>query len=486
MAEEEALRDMLLGSLVSLTSKTGIRYEGTLAVINLVDRSIVLKDVKFLGTEDRDVALKVPPSDTIYDKIMFQSKDIKDVEVKSSTCTQDKDPIFDDPAVIQAHCSEDAFVPTSCVTANTGSSQDSSSHASEIGLPPNLSSGPRSPHFAPPPPKDCGFTAPMHLEGSRRVPDGLQTQQQSSVQPRPAPWIAPSLLQRSQDPAKNESSPIRAPTFPDLELPKYPPPIRTSSWKLRSNFYPGECSYRASASRSMKAPIQAHPFPALGPNPPLPVFAKASAQPSRKAQEEVGMVREAQAGAKEDVEMVQASPAGLPVPTSLTAKRPLLHFPPPPVHRASYPAIAFKEDFDFEAMNEKFNKAEVWGNLGKSFNSQEVGSGSEDQTDSVTVKAGYAKDEFFDSLTSNFNRRTTFSERMRIDTETFGEEAWQWGSRGRGWGGRGRGWGGRGRAGRGYPPGGYPPRRHGNTRRGSRYSMSPGGAGSTSNWPYRP
>ncbi|KAE9612185.1 hypothetical protein Lal_00022268 [Lupinus albus] len=136
----------------------------------------------------------------------------------------------------------------------------------------------------------------------------------------------------------------------------------------------------------------------------------------------------------------------------------------------------FTEDFDFIAMNEKFNKDEVWGHLGKSKHSKdgeeiasdEYYSQNEEGNGDVSkleAKPIYNKDDFFDSLSSNAldrdsqNGRIRYSEQFKIDTETFGEISrhrggwgggrgpWR-GGRARGgyysYGGRGRGRGGHG------------------------------------------
>lgn len=123
-------------------------------------------------------------------------------------------------------------------------------------------------------------------------------------------------------------------------------------------------------------------------------------------------------------------------------------------------ATKFTEEFDFTAMNEKFNKDEVWGHLGKSSRAKEDADDlqNEDSVESskveVQVRAPsahacwfetsfhnlvhkfhlfliyflllqpvYVKDDFFDSLSCDSlgggsrNGRTRFSEQMRRDTE---------------------------------------------------------------------
>ncbi|KAJ6796571.1 protein decapping 5-like isoform X1 [Iris pallida] len=100
----------------------------------------------------------------------------------------------------------------------------------------------------------------------------------------------------------------------------------------------------------------------------------------------------------------------------------------------SRPVAKFTEDFDFTAMNEKFNKDEVWGHLGK--NKAQLRDGDDeadytlyeddDESSKFDAKPVYVKDDFFDTISCNTldhggrHGRTRYSEQLKIDTETFG------------------------------------------------------------------
>ncbi|KAJ6960400.1 hypothetical protein NC653_038813 [Populus alba x Populus x berolinensis] len=210
--------------------------------------------------------------------------------------------------------------------------------------------------------------------------------------------------------------------------------------------------------------------------------------------------------AQKDVEVVQVSSPELsapppPPPTAVTeVQESILPLPSQPEHKVygapmytyqssrggrgrgrgneiARSATRFEEDFDFTAMNEKFNKEEVWGHLGKTHKAQDrddlldeddVGSSKHE------AKPVYVKDDFFDSIScgaldgGSRNGRARFSQQSIRDTNAFGNFSHHRGGRG-GWGpdrgGRG-GWG-PDRGGRSH--GGYYGRGYGYAGRGRGY-----------------
>ncbi|CAN1296257.1 Protein decapping 5 [Linum perenne] len=567
--------DSYIGSLISLTSKSEIRYEGVLYNINTEESSIGLKNVRSFGTEGRKKdGPQIPPSDKVYEYILFRGTDIKDLQVKSSPPVQPLPPINNDPAIIQSHYPRPVSTSSGLPSAVSGSLPDIGSQNAQMGISAsNYQSG--LPLYQPagalgtwgpsPPPNanGTGLAMPMYWQGYYGPPNGLpQMHQQSMLRPPQGLTMHSPMQQQMQYPNFNAPLPVGASNFPVSSMPTQnmppsnmpalnlapasnllssmpdvSPPLPTST--IPSETLPGLFPLRATNSalpssslspnlpsltqlptsvselNPISLPLSGNPNPSTvqltssaaasrtdAPTPSLITPGQllqsgpAITPSSEPVQTDLKDVKDIQASATSSSEQAlpiskEAQPPILPLPVPSRAN----HKPNGAPYYArhghgfrgrdrgrgvggSRPLTKFTEDFDFTAMNEKFNKDEVWGYLGKNKAKDKEDGKVSDEDDfeeeedvskvSLTLQPVYNKDDFFDTLSSHTlghdsqNGRPRFSEQMKIDTETFGDfpryrgRGGRGGPRGRSRGsyyGRGYGYGyngGRGR-GRGVP-----------------------------------
>ncbi|GJN37696.1 hypothetical protein PR202_gb26677 [Eleusine coracana subsp. coracana] len=570
-----------IGSVISLTSKSEIRYEGILYNINTEESSIGLRNVRSFGTEGRKKdGMQIPASDKVYEYILFRGSDIKDLQVKSSPPPPQPASLHNDPAIIQSHYSQPASASSSLPTAGGAVLPDLSSQAAQYGLQrPSFQSNlplyqPGSAPWGSPAAAPGGSASTlsvpsMYWQGYYAPSSGLPPHMQQPPLLQPGSGL--SVPQNLQYPGFNPSLPSGLQKLSELQPSLMQPPVSSQgpSSVLPASTAPVAATFSAPENSKPllpnMGPLFTPPVTSLGATSPfashLTSMAETSATmtqnltslggsraaalpgsaltyqtvsqsvssavpPSSSAQVEVHVPLLTQSG-----QLLQNTASVLPSSLSMEAplqmgnkevkpvepkakvtesllpdpllpdppsralpenREPILPLPKQAPQKFSQSVTSFTEEFDFTAMNEKFNKDEVWGHLGKKSQSRdrdgELGNDVFDEdleveetgNPELDAKPVYVKDDFFDSLSSGTfgrggpNGRGRFSERRRVDTETFGDfprhrQPYRGGARGYhgGGGGRSRGsyYGGGGRGygnmGMGAPGNGYPHRGYG-------------------------
>ncbi|GAA5873203.1 hypothetical protein JCM1840_005599 [Sporobolomyces johnsonii] len=144
------MAQQFIGSLISLISKSDIRYQGVLHSIDPQAATVSLEKVRSLGTEGRKAnpAEEVPASENVYDFIVFRASDVKDLQIEAPAAASAAEPAVSDPAIVgTAAPASDA--PASSAPAPQPASPPKPSEPSQ--QPQALQHPPRSPFQIPPP-----------------------------------------------------------------------------------------------------------------------------------------------------------------------------------------------------------------------------------------------------------------------------------------------------------------------------------------------
>ncbi|KAL0393791.1 UNVERIFIED_CONTAM: Decapping 5-like protein [Sesamum latifolium] len=467
--------DSYIGSFISVTSKCEIRYEGVLYYLNPQDSTLGLKDVRSYGTEGRKKnGQQVPPSDRVYEYILFRGSDIKvilldpyrntfsnsdaylacailDLQVKTASPVQREEQIFTDPAIIQSNIYEGPSSSSKSLSATGGSLTES-----------NLYSEPSAMNA-----RSYSNILPSHHSGTQL---GIWSSSQSTNSAVSSYGMPTQTQAYSGAPGSNAAAQQQSLISSTTLYPMQNQPTAIASTNLSNNVSPGhslatlssiylnatptlssELSKPFTDSLSSKISPPFHRSTLINSNGLTMPFSLTSQNTSSIESHVVNKVvldpvssLPVQSDSTPSVSDPISDPLFKQQQTLLTqtATTPAVQPPllplPPPSQKLQF-STQFTEEFDFQAMNEKFKKDEVWGYLGKANQRDKVeriqengtsghdsGEDNPDLMSDTEPKPAYKKDDFFDNISCNVvgrgarNGQIRSSERVKLDSETFG------------------------------------------------------------------
>ncbi|GAA5858151.1 hypothetical protein JCM8547_005672 [Rhodosporidiobolus lusitaniae] len=157
-----------VGSLISLISKSDIRYQGVLHSIDPQAATVSLEKVRSLGTEGRkgNPAEEVPASDNVYDFIVFRASDVKDLQIEAPAAAAESsapsDPAIVGTAAPATLAAQPAPTPQPAAASPPKPAEPSqpAQQQQQQQAPSFSAPGPSSP-FPPPPPHLGGAGSPF-------------------------------------------------------------------------------------------------------------------------------------------------------------------------------------------------------------------------------------------------------------------------------------------------------------------------------------
>ncbi|KAL0045832.1 hypothetical protein WJX82_006102 [Trebouxia sp. C0006] len=206
-----------IGSLISLISKTGVRYEGTLYTIDMVESTIALQNVRSFGTEGRKQdGPQIPASEQPFEFIIFRGTDIADLTVITNGPPAGQPAPPAPSAPYQTQQAPQSHAPATQFGTNTEVPQYNSQAVPSQGGPQPAPPQPRQPqqqqqqqqyHTPQPPQPTPAPTVSLTSQGSGQVrgqprgnqggqgPSAPQQASETSTAPQSAPTTATQAAQ---------------------------------------------------------------------------------------------------------------------------------------------------------------------------------------------------------------------------------------------------------------------------------------------------